>query len=146
MLHIHMHTSCTKNYQCKWPKQTCIETKQNRREVCSNDARNKQRREAHQELKEQSTRVNDEATDTLPVCYQWHEYSTHCCGATKQWDGPNGEVSWDSGCECPVDSVRNIAVDDELLHDSSDAEQQKRRLSQQREVQRALNVAFQLIT
>ena len=39
-----------------------------------------------------------------------------------------------------------ITDDDELLQHAGDAEQQKRRLSQQREIQRASNVALEFVT
>jgi len=50
--------------------QTCMETKQDYREICSKDAGKQQRRKAHQTLEEQSTGKDDESTDKLPVCYQ----------------------------------------------------------------------------
>jgi len=95
--------------------QTCLETKQNRGEICSNDSGDKHRREAHQKLKEQSTGVYDQPIDAFPISYQRDERSTHDCGTTQCRMGPNGEVPWDSSRQRKVHHVRHVAVDNEFL-------------------------------
>ena len=50
-----------------------MEAKQNSRDVCSNDAGKSQWWDTHQKCHQQTKGEDNEATDTLSVCYQRHK-------------------------------------------------------------------------